>query len=189
MRNERPAEFAEKFDVFECSMESCYRGSCGQAKCMPHGPRKYSCICGQDFVGPKCTALLNNHTPRFVGNSYIKFRNPEVSKSGDIMISIVFQAGHRSGILFTTEQTSEAVDFLSARLLRGRITLQYDLGAGPAVLRCPKRVDDGKWHFLHVTLRGAHAVLMVDRWASEVVSVGRRNVLNVGEHLYLGGVR
>ena len=44
----------------------------------------------------------------------------------------------------------------------------YDLGSGSAYVRCPRRVDDGQWHFAHVTLQGRHAVLMVDRCVPKI---------------------
>ena len=188
MVDERPADYLQTEGVFECSMKGCSRqGLCGKAQCVSHGPRYHSCLCGRQFIGPKCGILLDNHAPRFQGNSYMKLEKPVLSGGGDLVISVVFKAEHKSGILFSTEQISAAVDFLSVRLVRGRAVLRYDLGAGPTVLKCPRRVDDGKWHFLHVTLRGAHAVLLLDRWASEVVSSGQRNVLNVGTHVFLGG--
>ncbi|KAL5262075.1 hypothetical protein ACHWQZ_G007686 [Mnemiopsis leidyi] len=190
--NGKEPQFEEEVNVRECAMEGCYEDACQNSvndynKCVSSGPRYFSCICGHNYVGEKCDVMWNRQTPRFNGNSFLKFVNPDNSTSGDLMLSIVFKVTGKSGVLFITEPSEMHADYIEIGVSRGRLYLTYELGAGPAHLKGPRRVDDGKWHFLHMTLQGKHAILMVDRWASEVVSPGQRNVLNVGPYLYLGG--
>ena len=185
-------EYAEQHNVVECAMEGCYDNACQNSvndynNCVSDGPRYFSCICGHNFVGDKCEVQWNRQTPRFKGNSFLKFLNPDNSTSEDLMLAIVFKITSKSGLLFSTEMSSQHADYVEIGISNGRLYLTFELGAGPAFLECPRYVDDGKWHFLHLTLRGNHAVLMVDRWASEVVSPGQRNTLNVGPYLFLGG--
>jgi len=188
----KEAVYSSTKAVQECTMSACADDPCMNnvytsrptAQCVSDGPHNFSCLCGTNFTGPLCDTEWQDQVPKFNGNSFIKFTRPDYA---ELTVKIVFKASYKQGLLLTTEHDDSSIDYLSIGLNRGRMHLGYDLGSGPALLKCPVRVDDGKWHFVHIQLRGRHAILMVDKWVSETVSPGLNSVLNVAQHYYIGG--
>jgi hypothetical protein len=80
-------------------------------------------------------------------------------------------------------------DFLAVSLVDGHIELSYELGSGLAILRSPKRYNDGEWHKIQVIRSGKTGMLIIDDATKhETQSPGKLSMLNVGQDIYLGGL-
>ncbi|TRY91604.1 hypothetical protein DNTS_021762, partial [Danionella cerebrum] len=82
----------------------------------------------------------------------------------------------------------EKLDFFSIQLLDGLLYLLLDLGSGLSrILAADRKVNDGEWYHVDFQRRGRSGSVSVNWRQSPYESPGESELLDLDDHLYLGG--
>lgn len=178
--------------VHPCVTGPCYNGGA----CQPRMDL-YSCHCKLGYAGSNCQTEVKEAIaePMMGGASYLHYTSDDIMKRirGDrLEVQLAFRSFSSHGLLLWAGDAEQrpASDFVSLGLEKGQLTLRYNLGSGEAALTCnASRVDDGRWHWAHLSRSQQAATLALDKTAPVAVSApGRLRQLNVHSGLYVGGV-
>lgn len=175
---------------------------CVHRPCQNHGlcsPRRdyFSCHCRLGYADSRCqTEVRDNITsPMFVGNSFLRYTEPEIMKrvAGDkIDVSLRFKTLTPDGLLLWSgrRETSPSSDFVALGLDGGFVHLRFNLGSGEVIIRDnSSRVDDGRWHHIRAVRMEQEGSLAVDQGpVSMSMSPGSFTQLNTDNGLFLGGM-
>ncbi|XP_035289609.1 protocadherin Fat 3-like [Anguilla anguilla] len=137
------------------SSELCESQSCPEdMQCAATGgaPESYTCQC---FPGN--LSQCAGKTPlTFTGNSYIKYRVQDGSKSSQMKLEMRIRTLHRQGVI--VYKRSEPCSVL--KIEEGKLQLQLDCDNSLGISRRP--INDGAWHAVSLELMPNLTVLSLD---------------------------
>ncbi|CAN8004386.1 unnamed protein product, partial [Ixodes hexagonus] len=178
--------------VHPCVTGPCYNGGA----CQPRMDL-YSCHCKLGYAGSNCQTEVKEAIaePMMGGASYLHYTSDDIMKRQRgrmVDVQLAFRSFSSHGLLLWAGDAEQrpTSDFVSLGLEKGQLTLRYNLGSGEAALVCnASRVDDGRWHWAHLSRSQQAATLALDKSAPVAVTApGRLRQLNVHSGLYVGGV-
>ncbi|XP_076866760.1 protein eyes shut homolog isoform X2 [Brachyhypopomus gauderio] len=107
------------------------------AVCVPHDTAMtYSCVCAFGWHGPYCSQQASMTTARFVGNSYLKYRDSKYNSRNLTYTQVSFNLSTSSEdglILWAGPADSDDGDYLALGLQYGRLKIAINLGAKVAL--------------------------------------------------------
>ncbi|MCJ8749152.1 hypothetical protein PDJAM_G00173000 [Pangasius djambal] len=156
-----PAEWTGAYceQSIYCVGALCQHGSL----CIPNiTSATYSCMCVLGWHGAYCEQRVSMRTIHFVGNSYLKYRDPKYSTRDLMHTQLSFNLSASSGdglILWMGQAESEDDDYLAVGLQDGHLKIAVNLGekiAVPLVSRNTTLCCD-EWKYISITLN--HTVI------------------------------
>lgn len=117
--------------------------------------RSYTCMCSLGWSGPYCDEPVTMDAVRFVGNSYLKYRDPQYYQRNlkYTQISLNFSSSREDGVMVWMGRAQrEDDDYLALGLRDGHLQIAINLGERiPVPLLYPNAsLCCNTWH--HVTL-------------------------------------
>ncbi|RUS87460.1 hypothetical protein EGW08_004776 [Elysia chlorotica] len=92
-------------------------------------------------------------------------------------------------VFFNSGQGSTSRDFVAVELINGKPKLSIDMGSGLIEVTLQTSINDGTWHTLMVEISETSAKLQMDAVQNSTrFHLGGQNYLNLGHHLYIGGL-
>lgn len=122
----------------------------------------YSCMCGLGRQGTYCEQRVSMRTIHFVGNSYLKYKDPKYNTRDLMHTHLSFNLSASSGnglILWMGQAESEDDDYLAVGLQDCHLKIAVNLGekiAVPLVSRNATLCHD-EWNYISITLN--HTVI------------------------------
>ncbi|XP_054720927.1 basement membrane-specific heparan sulfate proteoglycan core protein-like [Uloborus diversus] len=176
-----------------CSLiDPCKNGG----TCVGSG-NSYKCICPFRYKGTNCEEdSLFNDRVSFGGDGYLSLDSemlPHNPSDKDEVIGFSFSTTSLQGLLFFHGQKPESdgkgQDYLAAAIVDGYLEFSYELGGGPAIIKSPVKVNDGKTHYVTLKRTARHGSLELDG-AHQMFgeSQGMLQMLNADGDIYIGGV-
>ncbi|GAB6018614.1 hypothetical protein CHUAL_000299 [Chamberlinius hualienensis] len=156
----------------------------------------YRCNCVLGFSGTNCEhKSLFSERASFQGNGYIELSRdllPHTSSSVNEIIELSFSTKKPNGIILWHGQkpdtNGKGQDYFMLAVSNGYLVFGYELGSGPAVIRSPVKVDDGKSHRVVLKRMGMDGSLELDEINKEYGnSQGVLLMLNTRGNIYIGG--
>ncbi|GFS51261.1 basement membrane-specific heparan sulfate proteoglycan core protein [Trichonephila inaurata madagascariensis] len=176
-----------------CSLiDPCKNGG----TCVGSG-NSYQCSCPIRFKGTNCEeASVFDERVSFQGNGYLALENellPHTATTKDEVVSFSFTTTSLEGLLLFHGQKPDTdgkgQDYLAAAIIDGFLEFSYELGSGPAQIKSPVKVNDGKVHSIVLKRTGRHGSLELDGIHQEFgESKGILQMLNTDGDIYIGGV-
>ncbi|KAJ8359976.1 hypothetical protein SKAU_G00165010 [Synaphobranchus kaupii] len=175
-----------------CTDGSCQHGSL----CVPDvAATSYTCLCPLGWQGKHCDRRVSLMTAQFVGNSYLRYRDPkhDTRDLKHMKVSFSFSAGSADGLMLWVGQAeAENDDHLAVGLHGGHLRIAVNLGERislPITYRAVT-VCCHQWH--HFSLDHNRTVIQVSldgqRVIFEDVDLFERYVaINHGGVFYFGG--
>ena len=158
----------------------------------------FQCHCPIGFGGPKCVdtiSMLNPHSARMNGNSFLSFDSSYLTQSNleFELIKFKMKTNHNSdGLLFfygpAIDSERNVPDFMAVALNQSHLEMTFDLGAGIGHIRTEVLVVDDRVHDVFVKLSGRTGTIMVDGISFSDTSPGSLTSLNSVGDIYFGGV-
>ncbi|XP_046698701.1 protein eyes shut homolog isoform X3 [Silurus meridionalis] len=151
-----PAEWTGTYceQSIYCEGATCQHGSI----CIPNiTSATYSCTCGLGWQGTHCEQRVSTQTIHFVGNSYLKYKDPKYSTRDLTRTHFSFNLSVSSGdglILWMGLAKSENDDYLAVGLQDGHLKLAINLGERIAVPLVSRNTTlcCNEWKYLSITL-------------------------------------
>ncbi|CAL1298850.1 unnamed protein product [Larinioides sclopetarius] len=176
-----------------CSLiDPCKNGG----TCVGSG-NSYECSCPLRFKGTNCEeASIFDERAHFEGNGYLALENellPHTATTKDEIVSFTFTSTSLEGLLLFHGQKPDTdgkgQDYLAASIIDGYLEFSYELGSGPAQIKSPVKVNDGKIHNVILKRTGRHGSLELDGVHQQFgESKGILQMLNTDGDIYIGGV-
>ncbi|KAI1893987.1 hypothetical protein AGOR_G00129330 [Albula goreensis] len=140
------------------SSELCEDQPCpGDMQCVGTGGAKgpYACQCPPGKLG-ECAG----HTSlSFAGNSYIKYRVSDSSRSGEMKLGLRIRTLQSRGIIMYTRADPCTI----LKIEEGKLWFQLDCGNSPGILGISGRpINDGNWHTVSLELNRNYTSLSLD---------------------------
>ncbi|GFR30669.1 pikachurin, partial [Trichonephila clavata] len=157
----------------------------------------YQCSCPIRFKGTNCEeASIFDERVSFQGNGYLALENellPHTATTKDEVVSFSFTTTSLEGLLLFHGQKPDTdgkgQDYLAAAIIDGFLEFSYELSSGPAQIKSPVKVNDGKVHSIVLKRTGRHGSLELDGIHQEFgESKGILQMLNTDGDIYIGGV-
>ncbi|NXK72825.1 EYS protein, partial [Amazona guildingii] len=176
----------------------CLQHRCGsQALCIPQPTSfSYSCVCALGWSGKYCDSKIHFFIAKFVGNSYIKYTDPDYGKR-DLQysrISLNFTTNQSEGlIVWMGKGEDEDNDFLAIGLTNGTLKVVINLGeriSVPLIHSNYSSCCDDRWHFITVVQNKTCIKVYLDEELIlfEDIDLHRKyTALNYGGICYFGG--
>lgn len=175
---------------------SCINNICRHGSlCIPSTATSYSCVCPIGWAGTYCDTELSTDTFRFVGNSYIKYRDKRFNTRSLKYTQITFnvRTGSRDGlIMWMGKAEHEDDDYLAVGLEKDHLKIAVNLGERLSLPVTFKNVSFccNKWHNVSLSLNST--ILQVFLNGSEILledvdPFERYVALNHGGLVYFGG--
>ena len=101
-----------------------------------------------------------------------------------------FRTTQPSGLLLYTDDGGK-IDFFEVKLVEGSLSMRFNLGSGPKIVRMGRGLNDGRWHRVTIAQHHARTTLTVDHITEHWVSRGDQftfDVVSNQSHVYVGGV-
>ncbi|XP_036403134.1 protein eyes shut homolog [Megalops cyprinoides] len=136
-----------------CVKNLCQHGSL----CVPDiVSNSYSCMCPLGWEGKYCNREISMRTARFMGNSYIKYKDPKYHMRNlrYTKVSFNFTSSTSEGlILWMGKAEEEDNDHLAIGLYDGHLRVTINLGERVSLPLTHKMTTlcCDKWHFLSIT--------------------------------------
>ncbi|XP_049843588.1 basement membrane-specific heparan sulfate proteoglycan core protein isoform X30 [Schistocerca gregaria] len=174
------------------SLRPCQNGG----SCETRGST-YHCHCPIGWTGTNCQQAADFETEAgFQGDGWVELPGrlmPHSDPHQQEQLTVEFSTTQPDGILFWHGQEPEASgrgqDYLALAVVNGSLELSYELGSGPARIRYPLRVDDGRTHTAVAERQATQGSLSVDNGTPEYgESGGLRAMLNTDGSIYVGGL-
>lgn len=124
-----------------------------QSLCIPNQSFSYSCLCTSGWVGRYCENKTSFSTAKFMGNSYIKYIDPNY-RTRDLKfttVSLNFSTTEAEGlILWMGKAQNEENDFLAIGLYNKTLKIAVNLGERVSVSMSYSKVTFccNKWHHI-----------------------------------------
>lgn len=175
-----------------CSNNSCQHGSL----CVHNvTSTSYSCMCLLGWTGMYCDQEVSLKAIKFVGNSYLKYKDPKYNtrKLTHNEVSFNFSAWSRDGlILWMGKAESEDNDHLAVGLQDGYLKVSVNLGkrTGVPLIYRDATFCCHQWNYLSVTLNRTVLQVCVNEERvifEDVDSFEQCVALNYGGAVYFGG--
>lgn len=174
-----------------CINNICRRGSL----CIPSTATSYSCVCPIGWAGTYCDTELSTDTFRFVGNSYIKYRDTRFSTRSLKYTQITFHVRTSSSdglIMWIGKAEHEDDDYLAVGLVNDHLKIAVNLGERLSLPLTVKNVSFccNKWYIVSLSLNST--ILQVFLNGNEILledvdPFERYVALNYGGLVYFGG--
>lgn len=174
-----------------CESHLCKHGSL----CTPSSATSYRCVCPLGWGGRYCDTEIATETLKFVGNSYVKYRDPRYNTRNfkDTQVSFSFRtSSNDSLIMWMGKAGHEDEDYLAVGLENGHLKVAVNLGERlslPVTFR-NLTLCCNKWHNVSISLNSTIIQVFLNnkRILFEDVDPFERYVaLNYGGQLYFGG--
>ncbi|KAJ8406863.1 hypothetical protein AAFF_G00291390 [Aldrovandia affinis] len=175
-----------------CANSSCQHGSL----CVPDmAAASYTCMCPLGWQGQHCDREVYLTTAHFVGNSYLKYRDPEHHTRDLTRTKVSFDFSTDSGeglMLWMGGAEAEAHDHLAVGLHGGHLRITINLGEGislPLTHRAASMCCH-RWH--HLSIDHNRTVIKVSVDGEQVLfedvdPFERYVAVNHGGIFYFGG--
>ncbi|CAL1548469.1 unnamed protein product, partial [Lymnaea stagnalis] len=123
-------------------------------------------------------------------NSFIAFPHLRVSPETRGTFSCELKTRSSNAlVLFNSGIGSASDDFISVELIDGKPKLSIDKGSGIIEVILETPINDGRWHKIEVSVSQTTAELQRDVESNTTrFHLGSQNNLNLGSHLFIGGV-
>ncbi|XP_077875940.1 protein eyes shut homolog isoform X1 [Ictidomys tridecemlineatus] len=124
-----------------------------QSLCIPNQSFSYSCLCTLGWVGRYCENKISFSTAKFIGNSYIKFIDPNY-RTRDLQfttVSLNFSTTETEGlIIWMGKAQNEDNDFLAIGLYNKALKIAVNLGEKVSVSMSYTKATFccNKWHHI-----------------------------------------
>eukprot|EP00118_Oscarella_pearsei_P020369 m.220533 g.220533 ORF g.220533 m.220533 type:complete len:678 (+) comp39945_c0_seq13:2592-4625(+) len=137
----------------------------------------------------KVFSNVNLQTVSFIPPfAYMKLLRWEARFSGTIEFE--FQTSQADEFLLFNGGRSNWTDFVGLELVGGRMRLAVNHGSGNEVeLLVGQKLNNRKWHLVHIDLQGRHVQLMVDHWKLNRKLKGKSRHLDIAGPLFVGGIK
>lgn len=154
----------------------------------------YSCMCGLGWYGTYCEQQMSMKTIRFLGNSYLKYKDPKYS-TRDLMLthlSFNLTVSSGDGLILWMGQTESEDDYLAIGLQAGHLKIAVNLGEKIAIPLVSRNITlcCEKWNFISITLNHTVIQVYVDEKMvifEDIDPFGHYVSLNYGSVCYFGG--
>ncbi|KFM78257.1 Basement membrane-specific heparan sulfate proteoglycan core protein, partial [Stegodyphus mimosarum] len=157
----------------------------------------YKCNCPLAYKGTNCEEVSTfSDRAYFEGDGYIALDDkllPHTEATKDEVISFSFTTSSLEGLLLFHGQKPESdgkgQDYLAAAVVDGYFEFSFELGGGPAQIKSPVKVNDGKIHSVILKRTGRHGSFILDGLHQQFgQSQGILQMLNTDGDIYIGGV-
>ncbi|EDO35294.1 predicted protein, partial [Nematostella vectensis] len=171
---------------------------------LPFPPSGRVCDCPVGYAGKRCESGKLFYVKQSRPNDFIAFLSPQSSSLktpcrswatamplAPETMTISIKTTTLEGVIFWQGQLRKQKArfmYCTSSILKLFPLSSYELGAGPAVLRSRRRVDDGQWHFVKVFRRSQDGALQIDD--DEIVNGTSKNgarSLNTPGPIFIGG--
>uniref|UniRef100_A0AAR2KS92 Protein eyes shut homolog n=1 Tax=Pygocentrus nattereri TaxID=42514 RepID=A0AAR2KS92_PYGNA len=175
-----------------CVGNRCQHGSL----CVPKvATASYSCVCALGWNGTYCDQQVSMKTARFVGNSYLKYRDLKYNSRNLMYTQVSFNlsASSEDGlVLWMGRAESEDDDYLAVGLQDGHLKVAMNLGENVALPLVSRKVTlcCERWNYVSITHNRTVVQAFVDgeRVIFEDIDPFERYVaINYGGVYYFGG--
>lgn len=174
-----------------CTNNTCRHGSL----CVPSSVTSYSCLCPMGWAGTYCDTQLSTDTFRFVGNSYIKYRDQRFNTRSLKNTQITFDLRTSSSdglIMWMGKAEHEDDDYLAVGLERGCLKIAVNLGERLCLPLTFEKLSlcCNKWYNVSLSLNSTilQVFLNGNKILFEDVDPFERYIaLNYGGLVYFGG--
>ncbi|KAL4612984.1 neurexin-1a isoform X14 [Arapaima gigas] len=160
----------------------------GDPKMKVHGTIAFKCesVATLDpvtFETPESYVVLSAWTARRTGSISFDFRTTE--PNGLLLFSHGRPKPHKD----TRGPQTLKVDFFAIEMLDGHLYLLLDMGSGTTKTRAVnKKVNDGEWYHVDFQRDGRSGTISINTMRTSYTAPGDSEVLDLDEHLYLGGL-
>nr|XP_020637440.1 protein eyes shut homolog [Pogona vitticeps] len=175
-----------------CSHNKCLHGGI----CIPNPVLlSYTCACRLGWSGFWCERQVSFFTAKFIGNSYIKYIDPNY-KARDLRftkLSLNFTTTKTDGLLvWLGRAEDEDNDFLAVGLFDGMLKVVVNLGERIAIplIHRSNTLCCNKWHFVTITQNKTVIRVYLDEElvvCEDLDPQRKYTVLNYGGICYFGG--
>lgn len=175
-----------------CRGNLCQHGSL----CVPEvAAASYSCVCALGWNGTYCDQQVLMKTIRFVGDSYLKYRDPKYNSRDLTYTQVSFNLSASSGdglILWMGRAESEDDDYLAVGLQEGHLKIVINLGEKIALplIAINATLCCQRWNYVSINHNRTLVQAFVDgkRVLFEDIDPFERYVaINYGGVYYFGG--
>ncbi|XP_024860976.1 protein eyes shut homolog isoform X2 [Kryptolebias marmoratus] len=174
-----------------CMNNICRHGSL----CVPSTPTSYSCMCPIGWAGTYCDTEMSTDTFRFVGNSYIKYRDQTFNTRSLKYMQLTFNVCSSSSdgvIMWMGKAEHDDDDFLAAGLERGYLKIAVNLGErlSPPLTFKNLSLCCNKWYNVSLSLNSTILQVFLNGneiFFEDVDPFERYVALNYGGLVYFGG--
>nr|XP_023695411.1 neurexin-1a-like isoform X10 [Paramormyrops kingsleyae] len=160
----------------------------GDAKMKVHGTVAFKCesVATLDpvtFETPESFVALSSWAARRTGSISFDFRTTEPNGL------LLFSHGRPKPRKEARGPQALKVDFFAIEMLDGHLYLLLDMGSGTTKTRAVnKKVNDGEWYHVDFQRDGRSGTISVNTLRTSYTAPGDSEVLDLDEHLYLGGL-
>uniref|UniRef100_A0A665X8D2 Protein eyes shut homolog n=1 Tax=Echeneis naucrates TaxID=173247 RepID=A0A665X8D2_ECHNA len=175
---------------------SCVNNMCKHSSlCTPSNGTSYRCMCPLGWGGRYCDEDISTDALKFMGNSYVRYRDPRYNTRNlkFTQVSFSFRTSSNAGlIMWMGKAEHEDDDYLAVGLESGRLKIAVNLGErisvpltfGNRTLCC------GKWDNVSLSLNSTKLQVFLNRERilfEDLDPFERYVALNYGGQLYFGG--
>ena len=121
-------------------------------------------------------------------NSYLSYNSLQ-NAFAITVIKVEINPNASTGLILYNGQVNNGLDYIALLLRNGFVELHYDLGFGPTTIVSNSTISLQEWHIIEVWRNGPQGQLIVDNLIPAVGAVSQGTMLQLGDSLYLGGVR
>uniref|UniRef100_A0A8C9S8P1 Neurexin-1a n=1 Tax=Scleropages formosus TaxID=113540 RepID=A0A8C9S8P1_SCLFO len=160
----------------------------GDPKMKVHGTVAFKCesVATLDpvtFETPESYVVLSTWTARRTGSVSFDFRTTEPNGL------LLFSHGRPKPQKDARGPQTLKVDFFAIEMLDGHLYLLLDMGSGTTKTRAVnKKVNDGEWYHVDFQRDGRSGTISVNTLRTSYTAPGDSEVLDLDDHLYLGGL-
>lgn len=174
----------------------CLNNPClHQSLCIPDQSFSYSCLCTLGWVGRHCENKTSFSTAKFMGNSYIKYSDPNYKERNlqFTTVSLNFSTTETEGlIVWMGKAQNEENDFLAIGLHNQTLRIAVNLGGKISMSISYSNVTFccNKWHHVAVNQNQTLITAYLDNrliLSKDIDSHKTFVALNYGGICYLGG--
>lgn len=128
-------------------------------------------------------------TPLFNGvSSYISYNSLQTAYA-TVELRLEVNSNSSDGLFLYNGQINNGPDYIAIALRSNKVELLFNLGFGYTKVISSKMITMNEWHTIEVQRTGPQAILIVDESLPVVNTSSQGSMLNLGDSLYIGGVK
>lgn len=175
---------------------SCVNNICTHGSiCAPSNVTSYICMCPLGWGGRYCDTQISTDAPKFVGNSFVKYRDPRYNSRNlkGTRVSLSFHTRTADGlIMWMGKAEQEDDDYLAVGLQSGHLKIAVNLGDRLSLPLTFRNLNlcCNKWHNVSISVNNTIIQVFLNNKRiifEDMDPFGRYVALDYGGQLYLGG--